>query len=283
MLRTLEALVAIVAVIALGAATSAALPASSPMSGAKPAFQGAAMPGAGMGPGMRARGMDGPGMGPRGMGSRGMRERGMGGRVMRGDVNAWFIERMIPHHESAVEMAKLALAGRAEHAELRTLATNIKRVQRREIAQMRRWYRQWYQREAPKVEMGMRMDLDALAGARPFDPAFNEMMIPHHSQAVMMSSMALRRAPRPELRRLLRSIVRSQTAEINQMAAWYQTWYGRAVAGGQGCGMTGGGPGSGMGAAPGPGTGPDGGPGAGNGPMRRGGRGVMMGARRWAQ
>jgi hypothetical protein len=44
--------------------------------------------------------------------------------------------------------------------------------------------------------------------------------------AVMMSTMALRQVDRPELRGLLQSIIESQSAEIAQMRAWYQGWYG---------------------------------------------------------
>ena len=73
---------------------------------------------------------------------------GLRGGAM-GDMDRHFIEEMIPHHEDAVAMAELALA-RAEHAELRLLAENIKRDQSREIDQMRAWYRSWYGVDVPR-------------------------------------------------------------------------------------------------------------------------------------
>lgn len=49
-----------------------------------------------------------------------------------------FIAAMIPHHEGAVEMAKLALEN-AEHPELKRLAAEIIEAQNREIEMMKGW------------------------------------------------------------------------------------------------------------------------------------------------
>jgi hypothetical protein len=72
-------------------------------------------------------------------------------------------------------------------------------------------------------------DPTSVDGARPFDKAFIEEMIPHHQMAVMGSTMALQRIERPELRELLQSIITSQSAEIAQMRDWYLQWYGMPV------------------------------------------------------
>jgi uncharacterized protein (DUF305 family) len=151
------------------------------------------------------------------------------------DANRHYIEWMIPHHEDGVQMADLA-PEQAEHPELRTLAAHISQVQTEEIGRMRQWYRGWYGTEVPPDTMAggmMRMmgthDAAPLDGARPFDKAFIEQMIPHHEMAVMGSTMALRMVTQPELRDLLQSIITSQSAEIAQMRAWYQQWYGTPV------------------------------------------------------
>jgi uncharacterized protein (DUF305 family) len=52
-----------------------------------------------------------------------------------------FLEAMIPHHESAITMARDALA-KAEHQEIKDLATAIITAQEAEIAQMRQWLNQ---------------------------------------------------------------------------------------------------------------------------------------------
>ncbi|MHB1325893.1 MAG: DUF305 domain-containing protein [Thermoleophilia bacterium] len=164
---------------------------------------------------------------------------GSGG--MMGDIDRHFIEQMIPHHEGAVTMADLALT-RAEHAELRQLAETIKRDQTREIDQMRAWYQSWYGVDAPADDsafggrgssggmmgggmMGDDADLKVLEAAQEFDKEFIEQMIPHHQMAVMMARMLLAHSNRPEMQELARSIIESQTNEIDQMQDWYRAWY----------------------------------------------------------
>ena len=54
-----------------------------------------------------------------------------------------FINAMIPHHESAIEMAQVALA-ESDNPRIRELAASIVEDQEAEIAQMTEWGRQWY-------------------------------------------------------------------------------------------------------------------------------------------
>jgi len=49
-----------------------------------------------------------------------------------------FIDMMIPHHEGAVQMSQDAL-GKAEHAEVKSIARRIIDKQQKEIEQMKRW------------------------------------------------------------------------------------------------------------------------------------------------
>jgi uncharacterized protein (DUF305 family) len=156
-----------------------------------------------------------------------------------GDIDRHFIEQMIPHHDDAVAMAELAL-DRAEHAELRELAQTIRTTQSQEIDQMRSWYEAWYgvgvpddllDRGSGMMGMGMgRMadsaDLQVLEAAQPFDREFIEQMVPHHQMGVMMAQMVLSGSAREEIRSLARSIIRTQSDEIERMRDWYQDWYG---------------------------------------------------------
>lgn len=54
-----------------------------------------------------------------------------------------FINAMIPHHESAIEMAQVALA-ESDNPAVRDLAGRIVDDQTREIEQMRGWLEEWY-------------------------------------------------------------------------------------------------------------------------------------------
>jgi len=148
-----------------------------------------------------------------------------GGNTMTMDVSRHFIEEMIPHHEDAVAMSDLALT-QAEHPELKQLAASIKQTQSAEIKQMQTWYKQWYGTDVPagtSMSMGQQQSID---GAKPFDKAFIEEMVPHHEMALMMSNMALQNADRPEFRTFLQNIITTQTAEIQKMRHWYQQLYG---------------------------------------------------------
>jgi uncharacterized protein (DUF305 family) len=54
-----------------------------------------------------------------------------------------FIDNMIPHHQSAIEMAQVAL-DESKNPRIKNLAKNIVEAQKREISQMKQWREQWY-------------------------------------------------------------------------------------------------------------------------------------------
>lgn len=157
----------------------------------------------------------------------------LGVRGRAGAVEAMFIERMVPHHQDAIDMAELA-ESKAEHPEIRELAADIRRNQSAENEQMREWYRDWFGAEVPEVSdrgmMGPMMrggsDLDRLRSAEDFDREFIEQMVPHHQMGIMMARMAGRSAEREELRELADSIIETQSQEIEDMERWYREWYG---------------------------------------------------------
>jgi uncharacterized protein (DUF305 family) len=62
----------------------------------------------------------------------------MSGRAL----DLMFIDMMIPHHQSAVDMAKDALA-KAEHQEIKDLAQRVIDAQSKEIEQMKQWKAKW--------------------------------------------------------------------------------------------------------------------------------------------
>ncbi len=169
---------------------------------------------------------------------------GCGGHDMSASGNstdAMFVDGMIPHHESAIEMAKLAET-RAEHPEIRRLAKNIIASQSEEITQMKR-----LKDELPDGDhmghdnmgmsdhaMGMDGDVSELKTAKPFDKAFIDMMVPHHEGAVRMATMLLKNGELPELQTMARAIIKAQETEIQQMRSWRKAWYGSATVSGSG-------------------------------------------------
>ena len=138
-------------------------------------------------------------------------------------VDRAFVADMIPHHESAIQMAKIAQQ-RGESAFVKELADDIANSQSDEIATMRR------EDEAlelagvkpgslgvPGHMKGMDDDPAKLRSADPFDEAFIRMMIPHHEGAIEMAKVELAKGEDPELKALAQDITDAQQREISDM------------------------------------------------------------------
>jgi uncharacterized protein (DUF305 family) len=143
-----------------------------------------------------------------------------------------FAVAMIPHHESAVDMAKVALR-RTKRPEIKQLARAIVSSQSAEIRQLEAADRRLERRSVQEGElgmahheMGMGMEGAMLEDARPFDRAFIDAMIPHHQGAIRMARVELERGRDPTLRRLAEAVISAQSKEIDQMNEWRVDWYG---------------------------------------------------------
>ena len=143
-----------------------------------------------------------------------------------------FIDAMVPHHEGAVEMARVAQK-HAEHPEIKQLADNIITTQRAEIEELESIKREEFgtSRAPTKMNMGqmqnmgMMMNPGDLANKNPFDKAFVDNMIPHHRSAIEMAEVALRNTDNPKIKELATNIVEAQRREISQMNEWRKRWY----------------------------------------------------------
>jgi uncharacterized protein (DUF305 family) len=69
------------------------------------------------------------------------------------DFDKAFIANMIDHHQSAVDMAKLA-DRRAKRQEIKDMSADIISAQQNEIDQMQSWQRQWGYDRSPAVHTG---------------------------------------------------------------------------------------------------------------------------------
>jgi uncharacterized protein (DUF305 family) len=134
-----------------------------------------------------------------------------------------FIAAMVPHHQSAVEMAAIAKT-EATSSFVKKLAASITRSQTAEIAQMRGIDAGLAKAgvgmgnlQMNDHEMGMSMTAEELRGAKPFDKRFIELMIPHHQGALEMSKVQLSDGKYPELKALAQTIIRDQEKEIAAM------------------------------------------------------------------
>jgi uncharacterized protein (DUF305 family) len=138
-----------------------------------------------------------------------------------------FLARMIPHHEEAIESARVLLAG-TERPEMKAFAEQVIETQSAEVVQMEDWLATWYPGRDTAVDyQRMMRDLTGLTGDA-LDRAFLDSMVPHHMMAVMMSQQLVTQglAEHPEVVPFAETIRDAQHAEIQQMAAWLQAWFG---------------------------------------------------------
>lgn len=140
--------------------------------------------------------------------------------------DAQFIDSMIAHHEGAIAMAK-AVQAESERPELLAMAEAIIADQGKEIEQMQAWRAAWYPDLPPSAGMDMPMGQMSIDPTEeiPFDQRFLTAMIDHHQGAIHMAEMALAQADHEELTALSKRIIAAQTAEIEQMQEWLQTWF----------------------------------------------------------
>jgi uncharacterized protein (DUF305 family) len=143
-----------------------------------------------------------------------------------------FIDAMVPHHQGAVEMARVALEN-AEHGEIIQLSENIISTQQAEIKELKSIKQEEFGISEVPMEMspqqmrgmGVMMDPQQLANREPFDKAFIDAMIPHHQSAIEMAQVAREKSENPRIKQLAENIVSAQQTEIEQMKAWREQWY----------------------------------------------------------
>jgi uncharacterized protein (DUF305 family) len=155
-----------------------------------------------------------------------------------GDVNdadVTFAQTMIPHHEQAVQMAKMAQT-HSTSAQVMRLAADIEAAQGPEIDTMQGWLDAWGQ-EQPSAAIGHDdhgmgdMDIEDMPGmmsdddlgelsdarGNTWDRMFLTMMIAHHEGAIEMSRTEQADGSNLDAIALAQHIEADQTAEITTM------------------------------------------------------------------
>ena len=158
------------------------------------------------------------------------------------DADVTFAQSMIPHHQQAVQMAKMAKTN-ASSPEVKQLAEKIEAAQGPEIDTMTGWLKDWG-KKAPSGSMsdmgGMNHDSDddmgsmgsgdmpgMMSGAdmkkmmgasgAGFDRMFLTMMTEHHTGAIKMAKTEQANGKSADAVALAKKIEADQTAEIAQM------------------------------------------------------------------
>ena len=151
------------------------------------------------------------------------------------DADVRFLQAMIPHHQQAIDAAKL-VTGRTDRSQLVRLADTITTSQAAEIQTMKGWLQRWQQplpatnqtaHEAEHVwGMMSQGELDWLArlDGREFDLGFTTSMKTHHLGAIKMASAILQEGRSPEVRMLASQILTAQQDEVDQLTRWHDAW-----------------------------------------------------------
>ena len=124
-----------------------------------------------------------------------------------------FIDAMVPHHESAIAMARAAKDAGLSQPDLVQVADDILATQQAEIDQMRDWRAEWFGSAdidpdgasalgLSESEMGMQHDADALQDSTDIDTDFAQMMVTHHQGAIAMAKLAQDNAEHDKLKEL---------------------------------------------------------------------------------
>lgn len=150
------------------------------------------------------------------------------GAARKGDIA--FAQGMIPHHKQAIEMADIALKKPSASADVRKLATAIRKAQDPEIKTMTGWLASWgAPTSMPSMsgdhgghQMGGMMtpaEMSALkkADGTAFDRQWMQLMIKHHKGAVKMAGDVKETTRDPEVRTMANAIIKGQNAEIRAM------------------------------------------------------------------
>ncbi len=143
-----------------------------------------------------------------------------------------FAQQMIPHHQQALDMAKL-VSGHTTNAKVTDLAGRIEKAQDPEIQQMTGWLGQWGAAptttgtsDMPGMGGGSAMagmmsdqDMQQLGQAKgaAFDKMWLQMMTQHHQGAIDMAKTELSQGASSDAKTLAQKIIDGQQAEITEM------------------------------------------------------------------
>ncbi|MGI9085357.1 MAG: DUF305 domain-containing protein [Aeromicrobium sp.] len=144
------------------------------------------------------------------------------------EADVSFAQDMIPHHQQALEMGKLA-DGRTKNPEVLDLAAKIVAAQQPEIQTMTGWLKAWKKDvpdgsmsgmdhgDMPGMMSGSEMTSLEDASDDQFDQKFLAMMIMHHEGAIEMATQEVENGKYSNAVTLAEKIKKDQLAEIATM------------------------------------------------------------------
>ncbi|MCP2247339.1 DUF305 domain-containing protein [Lentzea aerocolonigenes] len=139
-----------------------------------------------------------------------------------------FAQGMVPHHQQALDMAKL-VPSRSTNAKVLDLAKRIEGAQDPEIQKMNAWLKGWGAATSmPGMDHGSMPGMSGMMSAEDmkmleqskggaFDKMWLDMMIKHHEGAVAMAKTELQKGSNADAKKLAQDIIDAQQKEITEM------------------------------------------------------------------
>lgn len=148
-------------------------------------------------------------------------------------TDVMFLQMAVPQHEEGIELAKLA-EKRASRKEVRELATAIRVTQEDEVAQMKRWLTKWRQPIEPDLDPAAHGGHGGMHGTDPamvsmlrntpdgkdFDARFLNVLTGHQHGAVELALMEQRDGFNSDTLAFADRMIKSRTAEIQQIGTY---------------------------------------------------------------
>jgi uncharacterized protein (DUF305 family) len=155
---------------------------------------------------------------------------------MSGDFDVDFANMMIPHHQSAVDMAQSYLP-KGKDEKIKTMAQNIIDSQKKEIEELKTMIAN-HKPSAKKDDHAggghgadghnelmdaMNKMMNAMKGMKmsgDADKDFAMMMIPHHQSSVDMAENEISHGKHVEMKKFAQKVINDQTKEIKEFENW---------------------------------------------------------------
>jgi len=147
------------------------------------------------------------------------------------DTDVMFLQMLVPHHQQGVRLAELG-ADKAVRAEVRDFAAAVVATQNDELTSVESWLADWNQPVEADPDPGAHHGHgDGLHAPDPevvtaleqtesgkFDATFVNLFTGHQHGAVKLAKMELAKGRHPDARDLADRIVKSRTAQVQQLA-----------------------------------------------------------------
>lgn len=148
---------------------------------------------------------------------------------MTGDHDVDFANRMIDHHQGAIDMSEIELKSGSD-SQMKGMAQKIITAQQAEIAKLRNFVQAHPPTNAQQQQMQQSMhnepmqmmhnQMKAVPMGSNVDQGFANMMMAHHRGAITMAQEEIAKGQHTEIKQMAQQMINDQQREIAEFQAW---------------------------------------------------------------